>query len=158
LMAKYKAILTPEKVKVADPSKGRSVFQKNCLSCHKLFDEGTNIGPELTGSDRANLDYVLENVLDPSASVPVEYRVSTVATADGRVLSGMIQQQDEKTLAIRTTNDRVVLPREDVAELKTSNQSMMPEGLFEKLSDDEVRDLIAYLASKVQVPPAKPNP
>jgi putative heme-binding domain-containing protein len=158
LMAKYKTILTSDRLKAADLSKGRSVFQRNCVSCHKLFDEGASLGPELTGSDRANLDYVLENVLDPSASVPAEYRVSTVATNDGRVLSGMIQQQDDKTLVVRTTNDRVVLAREDVAELKASNQSMMPEGLFERLSDDEVRDLVAYLATKVQVPPALPNP
>jgi putative membrane-bound dehydrogenase-like protein len=158
LMAKYKAILAPDRLKAADLSKGRSVFQRNCVSCHKLFDEGANLGPELTGSDRANLDYVLENVLDPSASVPAEYRVSTLATTDGRVLSGMIQQQDDKTVVVRTTNDRVVLAREDVAELKASNQSMMPEGLFERLTDEEVRDLVAYLASKVQVPAALSHP
>jgi putative heme-binding domain-containing protein len=155
LMAKYKATLNPERMKAAELSQGRSIFQKNCMACHKLFDEGGNVGPELTGSDRANRDYVLENVLDPNASVAAEYKVATVATTDGRVLSGIIQQQDDKTLVIRTTNERIVLPREDVEEIKPSNQSMMPEGLFERLSDDEIRDLIAYLASAVQVP-AKP--
>ena len=158
LMARYKATLKPDRLKTADPSKGRSVFQRNCVACHKLFDEGGDVGPELTGSDRANVDYLLENVLDPNASVPLEYRAATVALADGRVLTGLVQKQDDKTLVVRTSNERLVLAREDVSEFKASNLSMMPEGLFEKLTDDEVRDLIAYLASKVQVPPAKSNP
>ena len=154
-MARYKGLLAPDRLKTADTSQGRSVFQKSCMPCHKLFDEGANLGPELTGSDRANLDYVLENVLDPGASVPTEYKVTTIATVDGRVLSGIVQQQDDKTLILRTTNDRVVLAREDIAEVKPSNLSMMPEGLFDRLTDDEVRDLVAYLASKVQVAPKK---
>ena len=52
----------------ADPDRGRAVFDRTCLSCHKLFDAGGDVGPDLTGSDRANPDYILENVLDPSAS------------------------------------------------------------------------------------------
>ncbi len=128
------------------------------MACHKLFDEGGDVGPELTGSDRANLDYVLENVVDPNASVPLEYRLATIALADGRVLSGLVQKQDDKTMVVRTSNERLVLAREDISEFKASNLSMMPEGLFEKLTDNEVRDLVAYLASKVQVPPAKTNP
>ncbi len=158
LMARYKAILAPDRLKSADVSKGRSVFRRNCVACHKLFDEGGDVGPELTGSDRANVDYVLENVLDPNATVPAEYRAATVALADGRVLSGLVQKQDDRTLVIRTSNERLTLPREDVAEFKVSNQSMMPEGLFEKLTDDEVRDLVAYLASKGQVNPSQPGP
>ena len=158
LMAKYKTILPADRAKAANPSKGRSVFQRTCVACHKLFDEGGDVGPELTGSDRKNLDYVLENVLDPNASVPLEYRLNVVALDDGRVLSGLVTGQDEKTLTIRTANDRIVLAREDISEFKPSNLSMMPEGLFEKLTDDEVRDLVAYLASPGQVPPRSRAP
>ena len=58
LMAKYKAMLTPERLKAADLSGGRLVFSKTCQQCHKLFDAGNDVGPDLTGSDRANLDYI----------------------------------------------------------------------------------------------------
>ncbi len=152
LMAKYQALLAPERLKRANPSRGRAVFRQSCVACHKLYDEGNDLGPELTGSDRANRAYILENVLDPSASVGRDYRLTTVATRDGRVLSGLYQDLGPKTLAVRTTNERVVLSREDVEEVRPTDQSFMPEGLFEKLTDDEVRDLVAYLATKAQVP------
>ncbi|WP_435006562.1 PVC-type heme-binding CxxCH protein [Tundrisphaera lichenicola] len=151
--ARYRAMLAPDRIKSADPTNGRAIFGRSCLSCHKLYGEGGIVGPELTGSDRANLEYVLENVLDPSALVPREYRMATVATADGRVLSGIIQERTDRTLTLQTSNEKVVLPAEDVEEVKETTQSMMPEGLFEKLTEKEVRDLVAYLATKT--PPAK---
>ena len=148
LIARYKAELTPERLKVADPARGRAVFQRQCAQCHALFGEGGDVGPNLTGSDRANLDYVLENVLDPSATVAKDYRLTTIATRDGRLLSGILRDQAEKTLTIQTVNERLTLDRSEVEELKESPQSMMPEGLFEKLSPEELRDLIAYLAAR----------
>jgi len=158
MMARYKAILGPDRLKGADPGRGRAVFRASCVACHRLFDEGNDLGPELTGSDRANADYVLENVLDPSASVGREYRATTVALKDGRVLSGLLQDEGGRTLAVRTTNDRVVLDRDDVEEVRPSDRSLMPEGLFENLGDAEVRDLVAYLAAKAQVPAPTPSP
>ncbi len=152
LTAKYKAQLTPERRKAADPSRGRAVFNRNCLQCHKLFDAGGTVGPELTGSDRANLDYVLENVLDPAAIVGKDFTLTTVATTDGRILSGILREQTPASITLQTANERIVLPRSDVEVTRPSNASMMPEGLFEKLSDDEFADLIAYLAAKEQVP------
>ena len=154
LSAKYKAILTSDRLKAADPSKGREVFGRTCLSCHKLFDEGGDVGPELTGSDRANLDYVLENVLDPGAIVGKDFTLTTVATADGRTLSGILREQTPASITLQTANERIVLARPDVEEMKSSNASMMPEGLFERLTDAEVADLVAYLAAKAQVPPS----
>jgi putative heme-binding domain-containing protein len=152
LIAKYKEQLAPDRLKSANLAQGRRVFNRSCVACHRLFDAGGEVGPDLTGSDRANLDYILENVLDPSASVGREFRLTTIATTDGRLLSGIIREQSDKALVVQTVNERVVLPREDVEELKASDASMMPEGLFEKLAPEEVRDLIAYLGSKAQVP------
>jgi putative heme-binding domain-containing protein len=122
-----------------------------------LYDQGGDVGPDLTGSDRGNSDYILENVLDPSATVGKDFRLTVVATTDGRVISGLLREQNDKTLTLQTVNERIVLPREDVEEFKESPSSMMPEGLLEKLTDDEVRDLMAYLASKSQVPAAGPK-
>jgi putative membrane-bound dehydrogenase-like protein len=152
LMERYRGSLTPEALSAADTSRGRLTFEQTCAQCHKIYGEGGDVGPELTGSDRANLAYVLENVLDPSASVGRDFKVVVVATADGRLLSGIVREQDEQAVVLQTANERIVLPRADIDEMRPSEESMMPEGLFEKLSPDEVRDLVAYLASQGQVP------
>ena len=152
LVGKYKSVLASTQDPPADPARGRAVFNRTCLSCHKLFDAGGDVGPELTGSDRANPDYILENVLDPSAAVSRDYTVTSVATTDGRLVSGIIREQTPTSLVIQTANERVVLPRDDVEAIKPSTTSMMPEGLLEPLSTREVRDLFAYLASTKQLP------
>ncbi|QEH38821.1 Cytochrome c [Aquisphaera giovannonii] len=155
LIPRYKEVLASDKYPAADPSRGRLVFNRTCHQCHRLFDSGGDVGPELTGSDRANPDYILENVLDPSASVAREYKLTNVATTDGRIVAGIIRAQDDKSLTIQTANERIVLPREDVEDVKTTDVSMMPEGQLERFTPEEIRDLFAYLASRVQVAPAK---
>ncbi|MFO0908873.1 MAG: PVC-type heme-binding CxxCH protein, partial [Isosphaeraceae bacterium] len=152
LMSKYKALLTPDQLRTADLSRGRATFEATCRQCHKLYGEGGDIGPELTGSNRDNLDYVLENVLDPSATVAGDYRVANIATTDGRLVTGLLREQTPAAVVVQTLNGRVVIPRGEIEELRPTAASMMPEGLFEKLSDAEVRDLVAYLASRSQVP------
>ncbi len=118
LIARYKAILTPDRLQSADPAAGRLVFDRTCVQCHRLFDSGGDVGPELTGSDRANLDYILENVLDPGASVGRDYRLTTVATRDGRLISGIVREQTDDTLTIQTVNERIVLDRRIVEEAR----------------------------------------
>ncbi len=155
LMTKYKAALNPDAGKTADAARGRLVFNKACLQCHKLFSAGGDVGPELTGSDRANTDYILENVLDPAAAVGRDFQLTTIATTDGRLLNGIIREQNEASITVQTANERLILPREDVEEVKNSNASMMPEGLLDKLSPEEVRDLFSYLSAPAQVKPAE---
>jgi putative membrane-bound dehydrogenase-like protein len=151
-IARYKAALTPETLKKADLANGRALYAKHCGSCHRMFGEGGDIGPELTGSQRANLDYVLENVLDPSAVVPREYQVSIVTTAGGRVLTGIIKSETPQAITVQTQNEQVIVPKDEIESRAASPLSMMPEGLLDPLRMDEVRDLVAYLASPVQVP------
>jgi putative heme-binding domain-containing protein len=153
LIARYKKQLTPDVLKKADPSHGRAVFARTCSTCHVLFDAGGKIGPELTGGQRANLDYVLENVLDPSAVL-----VTVVEMKDGRVVNGIVRREDDKTVTLQTPNDLVAIPKDEIDERRQSAVSLMPEGLLDKLTADEVRDLVAYLASPVQVPLPKEEP
>lgn len=152
LTTKYKSLLGPEILKSADLSRGRQVYSRVCASCHRLFGEGGAIGPELTGAQRQNLDYVLENVLDPSAAVPGDYQVTLLEMKSGRLVSGIIKQETDQALTVQTPTDLIVLPRGEIETRARSPQSMMPDGLFDKLSNVEVRDLIAYLASPSQVP------
>jgi putative membrane-bound dehydrogenase-like protein len=152
LTAKYKTLLTDDGISKADLSKGRQQFVKNCASCHKLYDDGGDVGPGLTGSQRSNLDYILENVLDPSAVVPREYQVNVIELRNGRVINGIIKGETSKALTVRTANETIVVPRDEIESQTISKLSMMPEGIFEKLTDDEVRNLVAYLRGKEQVP------
>ena len=147
-----KEVLTEGALAKGDATHGRVLFTKHCASCHKMFGEGQTVGPELTGSQRSNLDYVLENVLDPSAVVPNEYRLINFTTIDDRVVSGIVLRETKDVITVRTTNDTVILPTAGVAARKQTNVSIMPDGLFDQLKPDEVRDLIAYLRSKEQVP------
>ncbi len=158
LMAQYKTLLTPDYLQSADRAHGRRIYVQTCAACHRLFDEGGTIGPELTGSQRANLDYVLENLLDPSALVPSEYQVTILETKDGRILTGMIKQESDRAVTVQTQNESVIVPRDEVATRTRSPLSMMPEGLLEKLTQEEVRDLVAYLGSPNQVPLPKNGP
>jgi putative heme-binding domain-containing protein len=150
--ARLKALLAPENVKAADLANGRALYTRSCAACHKLFGEGGDVGPELTGSQRANLDYILENVLDPNAVVPFDYKMTAFALADGRVVTGLVKKETPQAVTVRTVNEAVVIPVADIETRKPTPHSVMPEGLLDALKDDEVRDLIAYLAAKDQVP------
>ena len=105
----------------------------------------------MTGSNRANLDYLLENILDPSAVIPKEYAASVVETKDGRTLTGIVRADSKVALTLVTVNETLVLPRGEIEGVNVSKISMMPEDLLKQLSEGEVRSLIAYLQSPVQV-------
>ncbi len=147
-IAKYKAMLSPDMLKTADENRGRVLFTKNCATCHKLFGEGQVVGPELTGSQRANLDYLLENVVDPSAAVANEYKMTAFYLLDGRLVTGIIRKDSPNGVTVRTVNEELFLPIADIETRKPTPNSVMPEGLLDTLKPDEIRDLIAYLQKK----------
>jgi putative heme-binding domain-containing protein len=139
--------LDPSRNSLPDLQRGRAVFRQACANCHKLFGEGRSVGPELTGSNRRNLGYLLSNVIDPSAAVAADFRLAVVVTRDGRVVSGAISQRSATGITIETANETVRIAAGNVDEVKVSEQSMMPDGLLEKLGDNQVRDLFAWLMS-----------
>jgi len=151
-LARYKRMLTPAYLKVADLGNGRLVFNKTCQNCHKLFGEGGTIGPDLTGSNRADLDYLLSNVIDPSAEVGRDYKMSIVTLKNERVITGIIVERSRARIVVQTATERVTLASEDVDAIKESALSIMPDGQLDALSREEVRDLIAYVSGKIQVP------
>ena len=147
LIAKYKSVLAATDLPSPDLERGRTLFGRICAQCHRLFDQGGDLGPNLTGSDRANPDYILENVLDPSATVGRDYTLTTVATKDGRLVSGILREQTQGGLVIQTPSERITVPRDDVEAIKGSTTSIMPEGQLDPLTPQEIRDLFAYLGS-----------
>lgn len=149
-VARYKAMI--QKGPDGDAFHGRAVFARTCQQCHALFGVGGGVGPDITGSNRGDLDYILHNILDPNAEIPNDYRTSILSTTDERVVSGIVKRQDANAVTMVTANDTVTVPRAEIESLYQSELSMMPEGLVEALSETEVRDLIAYLKSPSQVP------
>jgi putative membrane-bound dehydrogenase-like protein len=151
-IAQLKAKLTPGVLVVADKSAGRAVFNTACASCHTLYGHGGQVGPDLTGSGRDNLDYLLENTVDPSAVVNADFRMTVVDLKDDRTLNGLITAKTERTITLKTQTETVTLDRSEIENIQESSLSLMPEGLLEGLSETQVRDLIAYLIHRTQVP------
>lgn len=152
LLANYRGSLTPGAIKAADPTAGRATYQRLCASCHKLFGEGGDIGPELTGSQRTNLDYLLENIVYPNAAVSRDYQLQIIETTDGRILSGFVVDEKPGALTVRAINEQVVIPVAEIRKRTLSPVSMMPEGLLQGLAPREIQELFAYLSSPGQVP------
>ncbi|TWT48137.1 Cytochrome c [Rubripirellula amarantea] len=156
VIAKYKAMLTPSVLASADASKGRAVFQKTCAACHLLYGVGGDVGPDLTGSNRANLDYILLNSIAPSFDVPDAYRMIQILTFDGRIISGVLAEENAIRLVLKTPeNSRVIVAKDDIDTRRVAPKSMMPEGQLEQMEPQEVIDLIKYLQTTEQVEIAK---
>jgi putative heme-binding domain-containing protein len=151
LIAKLRTVLTPEALAHADPHAGRAVFASICATCHTLYGEGGKIGPDLTGANRDNLDYLLENIADPSAVVAPDFRMSILTLKDGRVIAGMIPTKTEHTLTVRTMTDLQTVERSEVVKIEESPLSMMPEGLLAAFTPEQNRNLFAYLMGHQQV-------
>ena len=155
-IARYKQMLNPKQLAQANLGNGRRLFDTTCASCHRLFGQGGKVGPDITGSNRADLDYILENILDPSAVLGKDYRMTVLALADGRLVSGLVLDESDSAVTVRTINDTLVIGKDDIEQRRLSDLSLMPEGQLDRMKPEEVRDLIAYLASPVQVAPRGP--
>jgi putative heme-binding domain-containing protein len=151
-IVQLQSMLTPASRAAADASRGRRLFEKACSSCHVLYGKGGRIGPDLTGSNRHNLAYLLENIVDPSASVNQQFKVSVIAFNDGRVMTGVVIAQTERTISVQTQKEQFVLNRADIDEVVQQDVSLMPDGLLKQLTEQQIRDLFAYLSSRSQVP------
>jgi len=154
---RFRQALTPERLPTAELGRGRVVFQQVCANCHRLYGEGGAVGPDLTGSGRANLDYLLDHIIDPSALVPADYRMAIVTLKDGRVLNGVVRAKTVRTVSVQTQTELTIVEWTEITALDQPEQSLMPEGLLESLPPEQARDLLAYLLHPQQVPlPAKP--
>lgn len=159
LIEQYKRVYRAGGSQPGDASRGRLVYSRLCQQCHQLFGTGGTVGPDLTGSNRSDLDYILQNMVDPNAVIPNDYRTSTIELTDERVITGIIKAENDNALTIITANDLLIVPRNEVQSIQQGQLSMMPEGLLDTLSQQEVRDLIYYLSRPGQVPlPANSEP
>jgi len=137
--------LSPETLAQANLTNGSQIFQTHCTVCHKLHGQGGEIGPDLTGGGRSNLDYLLHNIIDPSAELAPDYRMEIFTLTDGRILTGVVKEQSPKTLTIQTMTTREPIERAQIKTRQLLETSLMPEGLLNALSDEQTRDLFGYL-------------
>jgi putative membrane-bound dehydrogenase-like protein len=146
-----RAWLTTLEIQKADLKQGKKLYQQSCGACHQLFDGGGNLGPNLTGSQRGVLEYLLENVYDPSAVVAKEYLVHVFTLKSGRTINGVVRQETDKTWTIQTLNETLTISKADVEDHQVTKKSIMPDGLFDMYSRDQIRDLIGYVQGSKQV-------
>lgn len=130
------------------PKAGKAIFENRCARCHVLFGSGGKVGPDLTSHQRSDLDAMLLAVVNPGAEIREGYSARVIALADGRTLSGVAIEDTPRSLILRCADgkDRAI-NRDEIEEDRTSRSSLMPEGLLTGMSDQDVRDLFAYLRS-----------
>lgn len=147
----WKAKLNTEASTGADLNHGRTLFAKHCQNCHRLYGIGEQLGPDLTGSNRDSLDYLLHNVIDPSAVVDKNYRMTKILTEDGRLITGLVTSETDRTVTLRTATESFVLDKQSITSRAITLQSPMPDGILDTLSEKQIRDLIGYLRHPTQV-------
>ena len=142
VLARYKPAIET----AGDPDRGRTVFDRECMACHKLGERGHSVGPNLAGVRRRTAEEILINVLDPNREVSPEFLEYTVALDDGRILSGLIASETPSgvTLRGRESVEQTILNR-NLSEIATTGKSLMPEGLEKTVNPQEMKDLIAFL-------------
>jgi putative membrane-bound dehydrogenase-like protein len=142
-IASVKHMLTTGK---GDAQNGHAHFTKLCATCHTLFAEGNKVGPELTGADRKDVDFLATSIVDPSAVVRSEFVAQVAVLKDGRLLTGLLAEVAPSTITLLDAkNERVVVSRQNLESLTPSRQSLMPEKLLDELDEQQIRDLFAYL-------------
>ena len=122
------------------------------MQCHTLYGEGGKVGPDITGANRQDMDYLMVNIVDPSAVIAKDYMVSLISMKDDDVFTGIVAKEDDSTVSLTTESGVQVLQKADIKEMRHSELSMMPEGLLTPLSRKELIDLVTYLRSTSQVP------
>lgn len=131
-----------------DAAKGKLVFAKHCAACHRYDGEGHEVAPALDGADRSP-EYLLINILDPNRVVGLPYQARLVLLKNGRLETGLLHAEDADSLTLKKEKaDLVRIPKSAIEEMKTSEKSLMPEGLGKQMGEQEFRDLIEYLRRK----------
>ena len=133
-----------------DLKNGHELAKQACLVCHKMYGEGADIGPDLTGVGRSSLEALLSNIIDPNQIIGAGYENVIVETRDGQNLSGrMVENSDARVKLLALGPQEHVIAKSDIKELKISDVSVMPEGLH-ALPDKDFRDLVAFILNPPQ--------
>jgi len=137
-----------------DPYRGEPLYMTRCGACHTLFFKGGQIGPNLTAYQRDDLGTMLISIIDPNAEIREGFANHLVTTKDGRSLSGFLADSDAHGIVLRGFDGTdVPLARSEIRDITSAGRSLMPEGLLDGLSDQDLRDLFAYLRQSQPIIP-----
>ena len=138
-----------------DPKAGTTVYAQVCAACHQLFDQGAHIGPDLTGYDRSNREFLVTAIVDPNLGVREEYELTTITLrptnegAESTIVSGFVRSLTDTQLTLQDlTGQSTTLATRDILKKENVPTSLMPEGLLDVLTETQLRNLFAYLQSK----------
>ncbi|QDV55530.1 PVC-type heme-binding CxxCH protein [Rosistilla oblonga] len=136
-----------------NPYDGKLLYKESCGKCHQLFEQGGEIGPDLTAYKRDDVRQLLVNVANPNLEIREGFENMMVLTFDGRALNGFVEDQDNQVVVIKGADgQRTVIEKENIDLMQASKNSLMPEDLLAKMSDQQLRDLFAYLRSTQPLP------
>ena len=125
---------------------------ENCGKCHTLFTEGGKVGPDLTSFKRDNLERVMINVVNPSLEIREGFENYIIVTTDGRVVNGFLADKDNQVVVLRGVDGQnLIFRRDEIEDMRAIKRSVMPEGTVKKLTDQQIRDLFAYLRASQPV-------
>ena len=143
LIVQMRALLATTR---GDSQRGVAVFAKLCGQCHKIHGQGQEVGPDITVNGRASYEQLLSNVFDPSLVIGEAYQARTVRTADGRVITGLLTEDNTERVVLKTQGGKLeTIARDDVEAMKVSELSLMPEGIEKQLDKQEIADLFAFI-------------
>ncbi|MBS0205854.1 MAG: isochorismatase family protein [Planctomycetes bacterium] len=135
-------------VGAGDPYPGKKLYMQMCGKCHTLHSVGGKIGPDLTTYKRDDVRQMLIHIVNPSAEIREGFETQVAVLNDGRVVTGFLVEQDPQSITLRSPDGQTIsLERAEIDELNKSRKSLMPEGQLKDLSDEQLRNLFAYLRS-----------
>ena len=136
----------PALEKKGDVARGRAIFEKNCVTCHRVAGIGVNVGPDVADTYNKTPAYLLTNILDPNRAVDANYFGYTLATNQGRIYTGLVKAETASSITIRLPEGKEeTILRADVDELKSSGLSLMPVGVEKNITIDQMADLLTFL-------------
>ena len=156
LTVEERAAMLTKATTTASAAEGERIYrneQLGCLKCHAIGGAGGLVGPDMISlGASAQPDYLLESLLNPNAKVKENYNTTVIATIDGKVVAGVQIQKSEKTLTLRTAENKII--EVPVAEIEEQSQgvSLMPEGLVDNLTDDEIASVVRFLSELGRTP------
>jgi putative heme-binding domain-containing protein len=131
-----------------DPTRGESVYKRECAGCHHVRDMGYNVGPDLASSSSRNPDALLTNILDPNRTVDPAFLQYVVMDKSGRTFSGKIVAETATSITLTSGNGvEDTILRTNIDEMASTGRSLMPEGFEKTISKAEMADLIAFLSA-----------
>ncbi|RMG32461.1 MAG: hypothetical protein D6725_17595 [Planctomycetota bacterium] len=150
----------PALTMAGSPERGAAVFARLCLKCHRIDGRGAVVGPDLSDTRNRPRDALLFDILDPNRKVEPQFTEYVVATEDGRTFNGLIVADDGRFVVLRQAEGRErVIPRSEIAELRASGKSLMPEGIEKDVTVQQMADLLAFLHANPRPPlPTRPSP